>query len=84
MSTRILIIEDNQTNLDLMVYLLKAFGYESLSAQDGESGVDLARAERPELVLCDIQLPAMSGYEVAQQLRNDPATRDLRIVAVTA
>jgi two-component system cell cycle response regulator len=81
---RILIIEDNPTNLDLMVYLLNAFGYVALTAIDGECGVAAARSERPELVVCDVQLPKLDGYGVVAQLRDDPALQRLPIIAVTA
>jgi CheY-like chemotaxis protein len=81
---RILIIEDNPTNLDLMVYLLNAFGYVALTATDGERGVAAARSERPELIVCDVQLPKLDGYGVVAQLRDDPALSGLPIIAVTA
>jgi two-component system cell cycle response regulator len=82
--TRILIIEDNVTNLELMSYLLTAFGYTTLSASDGESGLDLARRESPDLIVCDIQLPEMDGYEVVGHLKDDAATSKIPLVAVTA
>ena len=68
MSARILIIEDNPTNMELMVYLLRAFGYTPLSASDGEEGVATARREKPDLIICDVQLPGMDGYAVAAAL----------------
>jgi CheY-like chemotaxis protein len=82
-STRILVIEDNGTNRALMVYLLKAAGYTTLEAVDGETGVELARRERPELIVCDVHLPTLDGYGVVQQLKKDEATRAIPIVAVT-
>jgi CheY-like chemotaxis protein len=82
-ATRILVIEDNGTNRALMVYLLKAFGYTTLEAVDGETGVERARRERPELIICDVHLPTLDGYGVVQELKNDQATRDIPIVAVT-
>lgn len=82
-ATRILVIEDNGTNRALMVYLLKAFGYTTLEAVDGEAGVERARRERPELIVCDVHLPTLDGYGVVQELKNDQATRDIPIVAVT-
>jgi two-component system cell cycle response regulator len=84
MSARILVIEDNPTNLDLMTYLLKAFGYETLVAQDGEVGLELASRERPDLIICDIQIPKVDGYEVARLLKSDPTLRAIPLVAVTA
>jgi CheY-like chemotaxis protein len=82
--TRILIIEDNPANLELMVYLLKAFAHTPLEARDGRAGLDLARREKPDLILCDLQLPDIDGYEVARQIKRDPDLRAIPIVAVTA
>ena len=84
MSARILIIEDNATNMELMVYLLRAFGYTPLSASDGEAGVEAAKRERPDLIICDVHLPKLDGYGVVAALKSDPATRDIPALAVTA
>ncbi|KQQ45744.1 sensory box protein/response regulator [Duganella sp. Leaf126] len=84
MSARILIIEDNATNMELMVYLLRAFGYTPLSAADGEAGVAAARRERPDLIICDVHLPKLDGYGVVAALKADPATREIPALAVTA
>jgi CheY-like chemotaxis protein len=81
---RILVIEDNPANLDLMVYLLDAFGHTPLAATDGEVGIALIQNEKPHLIICDIQLPKLSGYEVVQWLKQEPALRDIPILAVTA
>ena len=81
---RVLVIEDNPASLDLMVYLLKAFGHAPLLARDGLKGIEVARTERPDLILCDIQLPGADGVEVCRQLKQDPAYRDIPLVAVTA
>lgn len=81
---RILVIEDNPVNLDLMVYLLNAFGHTPLAAADGEVGIALIRDEKPHLIICDIQLPKLSGYEVVQWLKKEPALRAIPILAVTA
>jgi len=82
--TRILIVEDNLTNLELMSYLLTAFGYTTVSASDGASGLGLARRECPDLIVCDIQLPEMDGYEVVRHLKDEEATSNIPLVAVTA
>ena len=82
--SRILIIEDNTTNLQLMVYLLQAFGHSPLEALDGETGLELIRREVPELVLCDIHLPGMDGFEIARQLKSSPSLSRIPLVAVTA
>lgn len=81
---RILVIEDNPANLELMVYLIQAFGHTPLSAIDGEVGIDLARRETPELIICDIQLPKIDGYEVLRRLKAYPTLRNVPVVAVTA
>ncbi len=84
MPAHILIIEDNAANLALVDYLLKAAGYQTFAATDGAQGVQAARERRPDLVLCDLQMPVLNGYEVLQQLRADPLTRLIPVVAVTA
>lgn len=81
---RILVIEDNPTNLELMSYLLKAFGHEIATATDGGEGLEEVRRTRPELIICDVQLPTVNGLEVAAQLKADPALRTIPLVAVTA
>ncbi len=84
MAARILIIEDNQANMDLLVYLLSAFGHVPLQAYDGERGVAMAKEERPDLILCDLHLPRLDGYGVLAALRADPATHDIPILAASA
>src|SRR5437867_2119461 len=66
MATRILVIEDNPESLELMTYLLRAYGYATLSAADGEEGLKTVKNQVPDLVLCDLQMPAMDGYELAR------------------
>lgn len=84
MPARILIIEDNQTNLDLMVYLLSNYGYAPLTACNGEEGLEAARREIPDLIICDLQMPKLDGYDVVRQIRLDPRLSKLPLVAVTA
>ncbi|MGZ8320032.1 MAG: EAL domain-containing protein [Telluria sp.] len=84
MSARILIIEDNPTNMELMVYLLNAFGFTPLSASDGLAGVEAARSGRPDLIICDVHLPRLDGYGVVAKLKNDPELRAIPVLAVTA
>ncbi|MCA1863528.1 EAL domain-containing protein [Janthinobacterium sp. HSC-3S05] len=84
MSARILIIEDNATNMELMVYLLRAFGYTPLAAYDGEEGVRMARSELPDLIICDVHLPKLDGYGVVAELKKDPQLRTIPALAVTA
>ena len=84
MAARILIIEDNAANLELVRYLLAHSGYTVLMARDGAQGVALARQERPDLIVCDLQMPVLDGYQVLAQLRERPDTVGTRIVALTA
>jgi len=81
---RVLVVEDNPASLDLMIYLLKAFGHTPISARDGLEGIAQARNEHPDLILCDIQLPGADGVEVCRQLKQDPDLKNIPLVAVTA
>ena len=83
MST-ILIVEDNDKNMKLARDILQAKGYQTLEATTGEDGVRIAKAELPALILMDIQLPGINGIEALRQLRADPATRSIPVIAVTA
>jgi two-component system cell cycle response regulator len=84
MPAQILVIEDNPANLDLMSYLLKAFGYDVVTATNGSDGLAMARRERPLMILCDIQLPGMDGYAIVKQLKGDGELRTCPVLAVTA
>ena len=84
MLARVLIIEDNLANLELMTYLLVAFGHVSLTTQNGEEGLAAARRETPDVIVCDIQLPGIDGYSVARQIKAEAALRAIPVVAVTA
>ena len=79
-----MVIEDNPTNLQLVMYLLEAFGHDVKGAKEGAEGIELARSHAPDLILLDIHMPKMDGYEVARRLRDDPTCRNIPIVAVTA
>lgn len=84
MGARILVIEDNSANLDLLIFLLTAFGHEPFSAVDGLEGLEAAKRLRPDLVVCDLQLPKVSGYDVARRLKAEPDFRAVPLIAVTA
>ncbi len=84
MCSRILIVEDNPTNLELMDYLLSSFGHEVLAAMDGEAGLELAKGQTPDLIICDIQIPKVDGFGVARQLKADDHLRHIPLVAITA
>lgn len=79
-----MIVEDNERNLKLLRDLLAAYGYLTVEARSGEEAVTLARAERPQLVLMDIQLPGMDGVAALRELRGFPESAATPIVAVTA
>lgn len=81
---RILVIEDNPINLELMCYVLLAWQHEVLQAADGEAGLALARSGHPDLILCDLQLPGIDGHSVARTVRADPQLRHIPLLAVTA
>jgi len=81
---RILIVEDNPANMTLAVFLLESAGYTVLSATDAEAGLTRARGEQPDLILMDIQLPVMDGYEVTRRIKADPALWHIPIIAVTS
>ena len=80
----ILVIEDNQQNMYLTRFLLEVHGYTVEEADNGRSGIDAAAALYPDLILLDIQLPQMDGYEVARALKSNEALIDIPIVAVTS
>jgi two-component system cell cycle response regulator DivK len=80
----VLIVEDNEKNLKLARDLLQVKGYQTVEAVDAGAGIALAAQHHPALVLMDIQLPDMDGWEALQQLRADPRTADIPVVAVTA
>jgi len=80
----ILIIEDNEKNRRLVRDVLQFKGYQTIETETGEEGVELARSRRPALVLMDIQLPGIDGITALRQLRDDPITRAIRVMAVTA
>jgi len=84
MHKRILVIEDNPVNLELMTDLLEGFGFTVLAARGGAQGIDLVRQEKLDLIICDVQMPGMDGYEVANYLKRDPMLRRIPLVAVTA
>jgi two-component system cell cycle response regulator DivK len=81
---KVLIVEDNVANMKLATFLLESVGHSVLSATDAEAGLTIARAEQPDLILMDIQLPGMDGLEACALLKKDDATRDIPVIALTA
>ena len=84
MSKRILIVEDTEDNRQIMRDLLSSAGYELIEAQTGEDGVAMAKTHRPDLILMDIQLPVIDGYEATRRIKKDPDLRRIPIIAVTS
>ena len=81
---RILLVEDQEMNRDMLSRRLKKRGYEVSIAGDGAEGVDKARSESPDLILMDMSLPVMDGWEATRTLKADEATRSIPVVALTA
>jgi two-component system cell cycle response regulator DivK len=81
---KVLIIEDNATNMTLAIFLLRSVGHTVISATDAEAGLALARDEQPDLILMDIQLPGMDGLQATLLLKRDQATRAIPVIALTA
>ena len=84
MSKRILIVEDQEDNRTILRDVLSTVGYELIEALNGEDGVKLAQTERPDLILMDIQLPKMDGYEATQQIKSIAELKTVPIIAVTS
>jgi two-component system cell cycle response regulator DivK len=80
----VLVVEDNPANMTLAVLLLQREGHTVITAPDAEAGLTLARAERPDLILMDVQLPGMDGLEATALLKRDEATRAIPVIALTA
>lgn len=81
---KVLVVEDNPANMTLAKFLLQSAGHEVLAAIDAEAGLTLARAEQPDLILMDIQLPGMDGLAATAELKRDTATRAIPVIALTA
>jgi two-component system cell cycle response regulator DivK len=84
MAEKILLIEDNEQNRILMRQILARQGYDLLEARDGLTGIEMARAHLPALILLDIQMPVMNGFMVIRELRNDAELRKIKVIAVTS
>lgn len=81
---KILVVDDNGTNRKLLRVILKSIGYETIEAEDGQQGVELARDFRPALIIMDIQMPVLSGNEALKILKADQATAEIPVVALTS
>jgi len=81
---KILLVEDNAVNRDLTQFLLESQGYQVREAATAEEAFEILKTERPHLIVMDIQLPGMDGLEATKKLKENPATRDIPVVAVTS
>ena len=84
MSKRILVVEDHEDNRQILRDLLGSAGYEMIEAGNGEDGVAAAAAERPDLILMDIQLPILDGYEATRRIKAEPDLKAIPIIVVTS
>jgi CheY-like chemotaxis protein len=81
---RILLVEDNEMNRDMLSRRLERRGYTVLIAVDGQQGLDMATAEKPDLILLDMSLPILDGWEVAKRLKSDDSLKVMPVIALTA
>jgi CheY-like chemotaxis protein len=81
---KILLVEDNAMNRDMLSRRLERKGYQVVLAPDGQSGLEMTRAQAPDLILMDMGLPDLDGWEVTRRLKADPATRHVPVIALTA
>jgi len=81
---RILYVEDNDDNIYVITHRLGRIGFTILVARDGEQGVAMARAEQPDLILMDLRLPVLDGWEATQRIKSDAATRHIPVLALSA
>jgi CheY-like chemotaxis protein len=84
MPNRILLVEDNENNAEILVRRLSRRGFEVLQARNGLEGIERARRDLPDLILLDMDLPTLDGWQAARQLKSDSATTGIPIIAVTA
>ncbi|NNE09455.1 MAG: response regulator [Gemmatimonadetes bacterium] len=84
MSRKILIVDDEVYILHILDFSLGAEGYEVITAADGEEALEKARQERPDLVVLDVMMPKVDGFEACRRLKNDPETRELPVILLTA
>jgi len=81
---KILLVEDNEMNRDMLSRRLQRKGYSVVMAEDGRQGVTMASSETPDLILLDMSLPLLDGWEVARRIKGDPKTRSIPVIALTA
>ena len=81
---RILLVEDNEMNRDMLTRRLKRKGYEVVVAKNGQEAIDVARDESPAVILMDLSLPVLDGWEATRRLKSDPQTHSIPVIALTA
>jgi CheY-like chemotaxis protein len=81
---KILLVEDNEMNRDMLTRRLERKGFEVVIAVDGKAGVDMASSASPDIILMDLSLPVMDGWEATRQIKADPATQSIPVIALTA
>jgi two-component system cell cycle response regulator DivK len=84
MAAKLLLVEDNEMNRDMLVRRLEKRGYQMVIATDGLAGIELARSSNPDLILMDMSLPGLDGWQASRQLKSDNATARIPIIALTA
>jgi|SRR6267378_4637080 len=84
MPLRVLVVEDDPDSLELMTYLFRSLGHEALAAISGDAALRVAATASPNLILCDLRLPDMDGFQLLSRLKADPALQSIPVVAVTA
>ena len=81
---KVLLVEDNEMNLDMLSRRLRRKKFEVVTAEDGQTGIEMAVSERPDLILMDMSLPVMDGWEATRRIKANPETRDIPVIALTA
>jgi two-component system, cell cycle response regulator DivK len=82
--TKVLVVEDNEMNRDMLSRRLMRRGFQVIFAVDGQQGIDLARSERPDIILMDMSLPVIDGWEATRRVKSDDATRSVPVIGLTA
>jgi two-component system, cell cycle response regulator DivK len=82
--TKVLLVEDNEMNRDMLSRRLTRCGFQVVCAVDGQQGVDLARSENPDIILMDMSLPVMDGWEATRRIKSDGATHNVPVIALTS
>jgi len=82
--TKVLLVEDNEMNRDMLTRRLERKGFEVVIAVDGQAGIDMAASSSPDIILMDLSLPVIDGWEATRRIKADPATQSIPVIALTA